>query len=59
MENRNIMVIVTLMLLLMVSVFAVSYNKSGKPPAQVVGLIVVTCLPPVGMILYTNRNRKR
>lgn len=36
MENKNIMVIGTLMLLLMVSVFAVIYHKSGKLPAKVV-----------------------
>ncbi len=59
MKNKNILVLFALMTLLMLSVFAVVYHKSGKLPAKVVGLIAATCLPPVGMLLYTSRNRRR
>jgi hypothetical protein len=59
MEKKNIVVLCALMMFLMVSVFCVMYHKSGKLPVKAVGLIAATCLPPVGMLLYTGRNRRR
>ncbi len=58
MKNRNILAIFGLMLLLMVSVFTAIYHKSGKLPVKVVGLVSLTCLPPVGMLLFTKKKRR-
>lgn len=59
MKNKNILAIFGLMMILMLSVFAAIYHKSGKLPLKVVGLVAFTCLPPVGMLVITNRKSKR
>ncbi len=59
MKNKYILVLFGLMMFLMVSVFAAIYHKSGKLPVKVVGLVAFTCLPPVGMLLLTNKSRRR
>ncbi len=59
MKIKNILMMSGLMLCVMVSVFAAVYHKSGKLPFKVVGLVAFTCLPPVGMLVYTNRGRRR
>ncbi len=59
MKIKNILMVFGLMLFLMVAVFAAIYHKSGKLPIKVVGLVAFTCLPPVGMLVYTNRGRRR
>jgi hypothetical protein len=58
MKNKTIMVLSAFIVFMMVSVFAAIYHKSGKLPAKVVGLVAFTCLPPVGMLLFTSRNRR-
>ncbi len=55
MKNRYILVLLGLMMVLMLSVFAAIYHRSGKLPVKVVGLVVFTCLPPVGMLYLTGR----
>jgi hypothetical protein len=59
MDKKNIAVLCALMVFLMVAVFCVMYQKSGKLPVKALGLIAATCLPPVGMLVYTVRNRRR
>lgn len=57
MKNKNILVLFGLMMVLMLSVFAAVYHKSGKLPVKVVGLVAFTCLPPVGMLFITSRKK--
>jgi hypothetical protein len=59
MTKKYIVALSALLTFLMVSAFAAIYHKSGKLPVKAVGLIAATCLPPVGMLLYTGRNRRR
>jgi hypothetical protein len=59
MEKKKIAVLCALMMFLMVSVFCLMYQKSGKLPVKALGLIAATCLPPVGMLVFTGRKRRR
>lgn len=57
--KKNVLMIFALMLILMATVFTAIYHKTGKLPIKVVGLVVFTCLPPVGMLAYTNKGSGR
>ncbi len=59
MKNRSVMTFFILIMLSMALVFAAIYHQTGKLPLKIVGLIAATCLPPVGMLMYTSRGRKR
>ncbi len=59
MKNKYILALFGLMIVTMLLVFTAIYNRSGKLPAKAVALVAFTCLPPVGMLLVTNRKRRR
>jgi hypothetical protein len=59
MKNRSVLTFLTLIILSMILVFAAIYHQTGKLPLKIVGLIAATCLPPVGMLAYISRGRKR
>ncbi len=59
MKNRTILFLSAFVVFMMLTVFGVIYQKTGKLPVKVVGLVTFTCLPPMGMLLVMNRKGRR
>ncbi len=59
MRNKYLLILCALLMMVMVTLFAIIHHKSGGLSVRVIGLIAATCLSPAGMILYTNSRNKR
>ncbi len=59
MKKRTLLFLSAFIGFMMLSVFGAIYQKTGKLPAKIVGLVTFTCLPPMGMLLVMNRKGRR